>query len=376
MTLELALQNRNIVEFFKNLSTQEEIVENLNKLDVAYYNGKPLVPDVTYDTIRNYVNMRFPELRKKVGKKEENSVWPKVSLEIPMGSLEKENSIEDLDFWYKKYTTGTVVCSHKVDGSSLELKFEGGAFNRGVTRGDGFVGDDITPNARRMKFPKNLEHKGSLKIRGEVVLLNSDFETYFAPKGDKNPRNSAAGAARRLDGVGTEHLTVIAFDILSDDIEFKTKSEKFEYLKKLGFSTPSPIVLANINDIKSVINHTNDNRKTIPYMIDGLVFEDNDIANFEAQGSADNRPKAAKAFKFDSECAESTMLDVVWQVGKHGAITPVGIISPTDIQGVTITRVMLNNLDYINKLNLEIGCKVEVVRCNDVIPAIKRRIGG
>lgn len=370
MTLELALQNHKIMDFFKNLSTQGEFLENLNKLDKAYYDGNPLIPDSTYDAIRGYANIRFPELKKKVGKKDENSVWPKVSLEIPMGSLDKVNDTEDLQKWYAKYTSGLVVGTHKVDGSSVELLFENGTFIRGVTRGDGFVGDDITPNARKMKFPKTINEKGITRVRGEIVLLNSDFDTYFAPKGDKNPRNSAAGTTRRLDGTGAEHLTVIAFDIISDENDFARKIEKFTHLKKLGFQVPNPIVIPSMDDIKQVIDYTNTNRKSIPYMIDGLVFEENDLEKAEAQGITDNRPKAAKAYKFEAESAITTLLDVVWQVGKIGAITPVGVITPTTMQGVTISRVMLNNLAHITELGLELGSECTLIRANDVIPKI------
>lgn len=369
-----ALQNHDIMNFFKKLETQDEFLKNLNEIDKAYYDGKPLIPDSTYDAIRSYANVRFPELKMKVGKKDENSVWPKVSLEIPMGSLDKVNDIKDLEKWYKKYTSGLVVSTHKVDGSSIELTFENGVFTRGVTRGDGFVGDDITPNARKMKFPKKIKDKGFTKIRGEIVLLKEDFVTHFAPKGDKNPRNSAAGTTRRLDGTGSEHLTVIAFDIISDEKEFNMKIEKFNHLAKLGFIVPNPIVMSDIYAINQIIEHTNANRKSITYEIDGLVFEENCLDKAEAQGITDNRPKASKAFKFAAESAEATLLDVVWQVGKIGAMTPVGIITPTEIQGVTIGRVMLNNLSYINDLGLGINSKVEIMRCNDVIPAIKKSL--
>lgn len=374
MSLELALQNHNIMDFFKNLKTQDEFLESLNKLDRAYYDGKPLIPDSTYDAVRSYANMRFPELKKKVGKKEENSVWPKVSLEIPMGSLDKVNDISDLEKWYRKYTSGMVVSTYKVDGSSVELTFENGVFTRGVTRGDGFVGDDITPNARKMKFPKNINEKGITRVRGEIVLIKSDFDTYFAPKGDKNPRNSAAGTTRRLDGTGAEHLTIIAFDILSDEKDFTKKIEKFTHLKKLGFLVPNPIVVPNINAINQIIEHTNTNRKAIFYEIDGLVFEENDLEKAEEQGITDNRPKAAKAYKFAADSAIAVLLDVVWQVGKTGSMTPVGIITPTAIQGVTISRVMLNNLAHIDELGLELGSKFTLIRANDVIPKITKTL--
>ncbi len=373
MSLELALKNHKVIDYFKNLGTQDEVLTNLNALDVAYYNGTPMVPDSTYDAIRNYANMRFPELKQKVGKKEtkdELSLWPKAALRIPMGSLEKEKDNKDLLKWYNKYTSGSVVSTHKVDGLSVELAFTDGVFVRGVTRGDGVEGDDITPNVLKMKFPKTIPTKGHVEIRAEIVLLKDDFHKHFEPLGYRNPRNTSAGTARKPGGK-TEHLTCVAFDIISDELDFKTKIEKFKLLNKLGFMVPNPLQFNDFASVEKVINYNSLNRKLIPYEIDGMVFEENDLAKAEEQGVTDNKPRAARAFKFENETVESTLQSVVWQVGKTGSITPVGQITPADIQGVTISRVMLNNLSHINELGLELGSKFVLMRANDVIPKVK-----
>lgn len=376
MSLENALKNHKILDFFKNLSTQEEVSENLNTLDVAYYNGNPLLPDSTYDAVRSYCQVRFPELKKKVGKKEnvdEMSIWPKTALRMKMGSLDKENTPAALKKWHNKYTQGTVVSSHKVDGLSVELTFENGVFVKGITRGDGFEGDDITPNVRKMKFPKTIPEKGLVEVRSEIVLLRDDFEKHFAPLGYKNARNTSAGTARKPEG-RTEHLSLVAFDVLSDEVEFKTKIDKFNFLHKLGFIVPNPLVLKHFEAMEQVIAYNTLNRKLIPYDIDGIVFEENDLTFFEEQGESDNKPRSAIAFKFENETVDTTLQSVVWQVGKTGSLTPVGQITPADIQGVTISRVMLNNLSHIDELGLELGSRVTLMRANDVIPKIKNTL--
>ncbi len=374
MSLDHALKSQNLMGYFKTL-TQEQALVELNKIDLAYYDGKPLIPDATYDTIRDYLNMRFPELRKKVGKTDhaENSVWPKANLQIPMGSLEKMNEEDEFLKWYPKYTSGTVVISHKMDGSSLELTFVDGHFTQAITRGDGFVGEDVTPNAHHFKFPKKIKEKGIVKVRAEAMLSKADFAKYFAPKGESNPRNSAAGAVRGVkNNTGKAHITIVAFDLLMDDDVQNTKMGKFKVLQSMGFEIPSPVLVNKKEDAIKVYNHVAEIRSTLPFEIDGLVYDENDLEKAEAQGITNNRPRASRAWKFANEGAECTLLDVHWQIGKTGAVTPVGIISPTTIQGVTISRVMLNNLDHIKKLKLEIGSKARLIRANDVIPKIEK----
>jgi DNA ligase (NAD+) len=376
MSLDHALKNQNLMGYFKSLTDQGQVLKDLEVIDKAYYDGKPLVPDSTYDVLRDYVNMRFPEIKKKVGKMDNgNSVWPKANLEIPMGSLDKMNTEDEFRKFYPK-TSGTNVVSHKMDGSSLEVSFADGKFVRAVTRGDGFVGEDITPNAHHFKFPKEVPEKGLFKVRCEAMLFKDAFSKHFAPKGEKNPRNSAAGAVRGVkNNAGKDHIVLVAFDIIMDDDVQMTKMGKFKLLQQLGFVVPNPILVNSAEDVIKIFEHTASIRASLPYEIDGLVIEENDLAKAEEMGVVDNRPKAARAWKFPAESAECTLLDVQWQIGKTGALTPVGIITPTTIQGVTIQRVMLNNLDHIrNELKLDIGSKATLIRANDVIPKITKAL--
>ena len=375
-TLKYAIQTQTTVTYFKQMTSQEQAILDLDALDKAYYDGSPLVPDSTYDAIRDMLNFKFPELKKKVGKKNEksdNSVWPKVNLDGAMGSLFKCNDEKEFKKFYEKQTSGDVVVSYKADGSSIELIYQNAHLVRGASRGDGFVGDDITPNIRKF-VPSTINSlSGKVRIRGEAILLKDDFQKFFSQE-YKNPRNSAAGTLRRLDGQKANHLTFLAFDIEGDGYDFKTKAEKFEALKKLGFQTTLIAHVNKLEDALQIYKHVEETRSTLPYEIDVIVYEENDLELAEKAGITDNRPKASIAFKFGAEAAETTLLDVQWQVGKTGALTPVGIISPTDLGGVTISRVMLNNLDYINKLGLGIGSKATLVRANDVIPMISKKL--
>ena len=368
--LKYAIQTQTVVTYFKQMTSQEQASQDLDSLDKAYYDGSPLISDSTYDSIRDLLNFKFPELKKKVGKKidkTENSVWPKVNLDGAMGSLFKCNDESEFGKFYGK-TTGSVVVSYKADGSSIELIYEGGNLVRGASRGDGIVGDDITPNIRKFVKQKVVA-MGKVRVRGEAVLLKENFIKYFS--GDKNPRNSAAGSLRRLDGAKVEHLTFLAFDIDGDGYQFKTKAEKFKALTELGFQTTLIAHVNTLEDALQIFRHTDSIRANLPYEIDGIVFDENDLDKAEEAGIVDNRPKSSIAFKFAAESAECTVLDVQWQIGKTGAVTPVGIISPTNIGGVTISRVMLNNLTHIKKdLGLSIGATARLIRANDVIPKI------
>ena len=358
--------------FLKPLLTKS-LTKLVEDLDNAYYNkAKPLADDGDYDYIRSVLNSLDPKAKAKVGAPVKITVWPKCKLDIPMGSLKKETRLEDLLFWANKYTQNNKICySDKMDGSSVELTYKDGKFVRGVSRGSGEIGDDLTPNIAKMKFPKTISLKGDVKVRGEVVLHKSDWKRFFPEY--KNPRNSAAGTMRRLDGERCEHLRIYAFWLLENGVQPSTKEFAFHALNQIGFHVPR-FGTVSPGQFEEFLEERKQSREALDYEIDGIVFEENNTGFFEEQGEIDNRPRAARAFKFESLGGVTKLLGVIWQVGRQGVITPVGELEPVNVGGVTISRVMLNNIKYIRDLNLEIGCQVEIIRCNDVIPAIKRRV--
>jgi len=359
---------------YKTIDNEIDALEYLENLDKSYYTGTSIVPDSTYDTIRDYLNEKF-NLNYKVGyivpdNKNESSAWIKESLSLPMGSLLKINNIEDGIAWAKKYTRNkNLVASYKADGSSLEITYIDGQFVKAITRGDGFTGENITKNAANFKFPKSIVHMGIVHIRGEVIIKLEDFADHF--KGEKSARNSTAGTMRRFDSKNSQHVSFLAFDIIISNKEFKFKHEKFLELSCLGFQVPYIGMYKNIDEVVSVFQSTEKNRSLVPYEIDGIVVEENEIKFYDEQGIVDNRPRAARAFKFGNQLAESVLLDVQWQTGKTGEVTPVGIIKPTTIQGVTINRVTLNNYQFIKDLGLGEGSIITITRANDVIPKIE-----
>lgn len=343
--------------------------------DQEYYNtADPFLLDVDYDFLRDVLNKLSPEFRSKVGAPPKIDIWPKVKLEIPMGSLLKVNTFEEVEDWMDKYTLKKEIAySHKLDGSSIELTYEDGRFVRGVTRGSGDIGDDITPNLMKMKFPKKIPAgagadllKGTVKVRGEVVLPIKVWERYFSDY--RNPRNSAAGTMRRLDGDRCEHLVVYPFWMLAG-VPLKTKSAMWKTLQKIGFEMPK-VGVCKPQEIEKILRDAEMERDHLPYEIDGIVIEDNDVTFQDAQGMVDNRPRAARAYKFKPQTGITKLLGVEWTVGRTGIITPTALVSPVDIGGVTISRVNLFNIDEMERLGVYIGCQVVVTRCNDVIPRI------
>ena len=364
----------------------QALVKLVEELDQAYYNvANPFVTDDEYDHIRNILNSIDPKSKAKVGAPLlKITVWPKVELSIAMGSLLKVTETEEVVNWLrnKEYTKndGTIFASDKMDGSSLEVSFENGVFVQGASRGEGIIGDDLTPNVARIQFPKQIPIKSKVKIRGECMLHISDFKEHFQEY--KNPRNSAAGTVRRLDGKRCEYLKLYGFWVWVDGHEFKTKKEMMDLLKSWGFLTPRYQLLhtddwlynrleaSRSTHIWKYLETCESTRGQLDYEIDGIVLEENDISFFEQAGQVNNRPKAARAFKFKSLGGTTTLNSITWQVGRLGSITPVGELNPVDVGGVTISRVMLNNMDQINKFQLSPGCTTTIVRANDVIPML------
>jgi DNA ligase (NAD+) len=343
----------------------------VERLDQYYYNkAESLVLDEEYDYIRELLNSLDPKAKAKVGASPlQVTVWPKVQLEISMGSLLKENSVEDLLFWAGKYTRQSDVCwSDKLDGSSIELTFENGQFVQGVSRGSGEIGDDLTPNVAKMQFPKTIPVQGRVKVRGEVVLHKEDWKQFFPEY--KNPRNSAAGTMRRLDGERNEHLRIYGFWLMEDNKVVGLKHKMFETLQNWGFHVPN-FGLIQPKDFSQFLDGYKEKRASLPYEIDGIVLEENDTAFFEELGQVDNRPRAARAYKFASLGATTKLLGIEWTVGRTGVLTPTAILEPIEVGGVTISRVMVNNIDEINRFELSPGCNVDIARQNDVIPKLK-----
>ena len=340
----------------------------------AYYNDDPILSDDDFDLLRDELQRRDPSLPalKKVGVKPSSvNIWPEVPHRMPMGSQLKITTFDELESWSNKYTSKDLVWSEKLDGSSLELVYFDGVFKQAITRGNGEVGSDITPNVLLMGgYPKIIKVPGVSSVRAEMIMEISTWKQNFGQ--DKNPRNTAAGIARRkLDQHLCKNLQIVAYDVLFEQAKFEQKQQVFCWLQEKGFSTPLWGTGSALY-VQEIFNHyQSEKRKNLNYEIDGIVVEDNLLANFERQGSVDGRPRASRAYKFQSEQTTTILRGVIWQVGRTGKVTPVADLEPAQVGGVTVSRATLNNMDYIKSRNIGIGSKVVLVRCNDVIPGIE-----
>jgi DNA ligase (NAD+) len=351
----------------------------------SYYNEEAQISDSSYDAQEAALKALDPRnpLITSIGASVVQEEWIKAKHEMPLGSLDKAKTPEELTDWAKSNVQGVGAIFHqynslfiteKLDGISIEVIYKDGKFTQAITRGDGVIGFDITPNVAKMGgIHKTLPFNGSL--RGEIILRNSKFDKFFKDKDYANTRNAASGVSKRLDGDGCEHLDVLFYQAVGD-LEFDTEFEQFHKLKhelKLYVPNYAVSVGANIDEhlafaIKEWDLYQAGVRKSLDYELDGLVVRINELKDQRALGDTHLRPRGAIAFKFDSESAETTVKNILLQVGNSGRITPVIEVDPVNLVGAEISRASLYNFGYINEIGLDIGAKVLIIRANDVIP--------
>jgi len=273
----------------------------------------------------------------------------------------------------------------KIDGFAINLIYENGIFVRGATRGDGKIGEDVTQNLKTIEsIPLKLEIENlKLKIpeqfivRGEVYMAKNDFEKFNEEQQKSglplfaNPRNLAAGSIRQLDPklAASRPLKFLAYDIITDFGQ-KKHSEEHAILPSLGFKTDFGKICRNLKEVIEFWQEVNKKRETLPFLIDGIVVSINNNSLFQKLGVAGKSPRAIRAFKFSPKQATTKILDIVFQVGRTGAITPVANLEPVQISGVTVSRATLHNKDEILRLGVKISDTVIVGRAGDVIPNV------
>jgi len=341
----------------------------------AYYNLDPIMSDSEYDALIDKLNSLNPKSDNitQVGYPIDRSVggWKKQKHKIMMGSLNKVNLESEFVDWVGINSHSDLLITHKLDGSSLELVYFGGKLKSCVTRGDGIVGEDITPNGALIPtIPKTISYDGDLFVRGEVVIYKQTFNDIYGSQ-YSNPRNAANGKMKNYhDPSGCKHLTFVAYTIMGiDGVNYE--NQVFETLKGLGFVIPD----YHVGDVKSVIEWHNkcmENRDSIPYMIDGTVIRINNMQVQRDMGDKNMRPVGQIAWKPESKSKTTEIVDVEWNVGSTGRITPVAIVKPVEIDGVTITRVSLHNIKMFKSLQLKKSDIVIVTRRNDVIPYLTK----
>ena len=355
----------------------------------AYYNSTPLISDAAFDALEDELRRLDPEhpVLLTVGTPVDVVThWEKARHAIAMSSLNKVVTEDEFRKWASRCDSlaktmglngisSQIFVTEKLDGISLAVTYEKGMLAEAITRGDGQIGERITPNVVRMKgVPQKLKRAVSLTVRGEIVLRLSDLTKAFPDA--VNSRNQASGTSKRFDGRGCEHLTVMFYDL--DGEEYPTEEEKFARLRSLGFTTPYFLATDLDGAIAEHCRYAKQQRAAIDYEIDGLVMRANDTRVHTMLGEVGGRPRGAVAFKFASQAKVTEVIDIIWDTGSTGRVSPVALVKPVFLAGATVQRASLANASRIAELGIGIGDEVLVSRRNDVIPYVEtvvRKIG-
>ena len=383
-----------------NKQEAKKRIDELNKL-TAYYAKKyydddnPDISDFEYDMLmvelRN-LEKEYPEfiskdsLTQHVGGTVKEG-FAKVEHEIPLQSLQDIFDFEELYAFDErtKKTLGTqdvnYVVETKIDGLSVSLEYINGEFFRGATRGNGLVGEDITENLKTIKhIPQKLTEPVTITVRGEVFIGKSEFEAMNQERIENeeplfaNARNAAAGSLRQLDSkiTASRPLDIYIFNVQkSEDIKFTSHYESLDYMKKLGFNVNPVIEKCNsIPEAIEAINKIGENRDDLTFGIDGAVIKVDNLEQREILGTNYKTPKWAIAYKYPPEQKATKLKDIVFQVGRTGAITPMAILEPVKVAGSTISKTTLHNEDFVMEKGLKIGDTVIIQKAGDVIPEV------
>jgi DNA ligase (NAD+) len=305
-----------------------------------------------------------------------------------MYSLDNSYSKEDILDWEKRIQKilGDVelefTCELKYDGASINLSYENGKFLKAVTRGDGFMGDDVTANVKTIRsIPLVLkgDELNSFDIRGEIILPLNGFEQMNKDRIEagedpyRNPRNTASGSLKLQDSaeVANRPLDCLLYQLVAANNPFRTHYETLNYAASIGFKVPKTIKLCkNINEIIEFLEFWDHKRHELPYETDGVVIKVNSLHYQEELGYTAKSPRWALAYKFKAEQASTILNEVTYQVGRTGAITPVANLEPVDLAGTVVKRASLHNADQIEKLDLRLKDWVYVEKGGEIIPKI------
>ena len=361
----------------------QELIKQLNKYSYEYYTlGNPTVSDTTYDGLYDklvkleeetgiiYSNSPTQNVGNKV-----LSFLKKVTHEYPLLSLNKTKKEEDIIKWSNKKD---IVGMLKLDGLTLCLTYIDGKLVGAETRGNGKEGEDILHNAKVFtNIPLTIPTKEKTIVVGEAIIDYPTFEEINYKLSDdkkyKNPRNLVSGTIRQLDSSICKERKpkFIAYNLLTKNDN--TKISHLEILEQLGFTTVPYIYLNQISlykEVESCIYLLKNKATLLQYPIDGLVFTYNDIEYGSSLGNTSHHPLHSIAFKFENDIEITKLIDVKWQIGRTGVITPVAIFEPVELYGTTVSKATIHNLSIFNNLNLAKGDEISVTKANEIIPQI------
>ena len=379
----------------------EKLRDEIHRHDELYYvNDQPEISDREYDLLLERLKKleeENPELitpdspTQRVGGRPAEG-FPEVVHTRQMLSLDNSYNIDELrafDERCRRLADGRpleYVAELKIDGVSLSLQYEGSVLLRGVTRGDGRIGEDVTQNARTIRSvplrlkPEAKRIDSALEVRGEVFIPLEVFQRTNAEREEQgeprfaNPRNAAAGAIRQLDSklVARRKLDMFAYDLLAGGRKpFPSHWDSLAWLEKAGFRVnPHKKLCATIDEVIDFANDKEALRDDLGYEIDGLVVKVNSTALQDDFGATQKAPRWAIAYKYPARQASTKVLDVVVQVGRTGALTPVAHLEPVFLAGTTVSRATLHNEDEIKRLGLKIGDWVMIEKSGEIIPKV------
>ena len=383
-----------------NKTQAKKRIDELNKL-TAYYatkyydDDKPEISDFEYDMLMNELKnleKEFPEfvsknsLTQKVGGTVKEG-FEKVEHSVPLQSLQDVFSLEEVQEFclkmQKEDPNVSYVVETKIDGLSVALEYKNGEFVRGATRGNGLVGEDVTDNLKTIKhIPKKLKEPIDIIVRGEVFIGKEDFEalndTLDEDEKFANARNLAAGSLRQMDSkiAASRPLDIFIFNVQKcDTITFTSHYESLKYLQKIGFNiNPVLIPCDTVRKVKNAIEKIGNERPTLNFGIDGAVVKVDNLALREKIGTTFKTPKWAVAYKYPPEQKETILKDIICQVGRTGAVTPMAILEPVVVAGSKISKTTLHNEDFVKEKDLRIGDTVVIQKAGDVIPEVVRAV--
>lgn len=368
-----------------------ELVALLNAYNYQYYvKNKPTISDYEFDmllkeleTLEKQEGIILPTSpTQRVGSDLENE-FKEVKREKVMGSIANCYDKDELLKWMQTVVPAGIefTVGPKYDGTSCSLIYKNGELVQASTRGNGMVGSDITENARTIKsIPLSIPLPDDCEIRGEILMPKSSFQKLNKERLEQglepfaNERNAAAGSIKQLNSRITAERNLIfrPFCVFCDNANFEKQNEMINFANSIGFYT-------DIQDFTSadpykIIRYIEDFEqkylKNMDYCMDGVVIKVNDLNWQEKLGYSQKVPYWAKAFKFKQESASTKLIDVKWFVGRTGKLTPVGILEPVQVDGTIIKQVTLNNIEYINNMNIQIGSYIFIERGGQVIPKV------
>ena len=372
------------------MGRMRELVDVLNKYAYEYYVlDNPTVSDKEYDVLYDELvkleketgNVLFDSPTRRVGG-EPISAFKKHNHIERLYSLDKATTEEEIyafDKRIRKDDDSDIVYTveYKFDGLTICLTYEDGKFVRATTRGNGVTGEDVTSQVMTVKsFPLTIKEKGTLEVQGEAIMRLSVLDEYNKTSTEplKNARNAVAGAIRNLDPKVTEkrRVEIMFYNVnYSSERQFSSQTDCVEFLRENGFKVhPFLSVCRGINEVISAIKDVEINRKNLDILTDGAVVKVNDFSLRKNLGFTDKFPRWAIAFKFEAEEITTILKDVIWQVGRTGKLTPLGLVSPVELAGATVSKATLNNYGDLLRKNIKIGARVLIRRSNEVIPEI------